>query len=55
MRESNKPQRTTEDVIAAFDREREAARELSRRYLEQTRAARVHDRPVYIERRRKPR
>lgn len=46
---------TNEEVIAAFDRERDEARELSRRYAEQFRESRDHDRPVYIERRRRPR
>ena len=46
---------TSEEVIAAFDRERDHARELSRRYAEQFRQSRAHDRPVYIDRRRRPR
>jgi hypothetical protein len=44
-----------EDIIAAFDRERDQARELNRRHSEHTRTSRAHDRPVYIERRRNPR
>jgi hypothetical protein len=44
-----------EEIIAAFDRERERIKELNRRHAEQVRATRDHDRPVFIERRRHPR
>jgi hypothetical protein len=47
--------RQHEDVIAAFDREREAAQELGRHHHEQVRSARAANQPVYIERRRNPR
>ena len=40
-----------EDVIAAFDREREQARELNRRHTELVRASRANDRPVRTDRR----
>jgi hypothetical protein len=36
----------TEDIIAAFDRERAQAQELRRRHYEYLRAARGHDRPA---------
>lgn len=39
-----------EEVIAAFDREREQAREWGRRHTEQVRASRANDRPVHTER-----
>lgn len=56
MGESQKRgERTSEEVIAAFDREREQAQEWGRRYAEQMRESRWNDRPVYIERRRRPR
>jgi hypothetical protein len=38
--------RRAEEIIAAFDRERAEAHELSRRYIERVRAAREHDRQV---------
>ena len=37
-------QKRTEEIIAAFDRERAEARELNRRYVERVLAAREHDR-----------
>lgn len=40
---SNNP---TEDIIAAFDRERAEANELRRRHTEQVRSSRTNDRPV---------
>ena len=36
----------TEDIIAAFDRERAQAQELRRRHYERLRATRGHDRPA---------
>jgi hypothetical protein len=40
------PIKPTEDVIAAFDRERAEANELRRRHTEQVRSSRYNDRPV---------
>lgn len=40
------PNNPTEDVIAAFDRERAEANELRRRHTEQVRSSRNNDRPV---------
>jgi len=40
-----------EDIIAAFDREREEAKELRRRHSELVRASRSNDRPAPSERR----
>ena len=40
------PQSRAEEIIAAFDRERAEARELTRRHLERMRAARENDRQV---------
>jgi hypothetical protein len=44
-----------EEIIAAFDREQELARELNRRHTEHVRNSRSDDRQVYIDRRRRPR
>ena len=56
MAESTKPKDSRpEDIIAAFDRERDQAREWNRKHAEQVRGSRTHDRPVFIERRRAPR
>lgn len=56
MRERKKGKQTTsEKVIAAFDRERDQAHEWNRRFTEQVRESFANDRPVYIERRRRPR
>jgi hypothetical protein len=56
MGESKKPQETRpEEIIAAFDREREVAQELNRRHSEHVRTSRSEDRTVHIERRRRPR
>jgi hypothetical protein len=53
MGESKKPQEfRPEEIIAAFDREREQAHELNRRHTEQVRTSRANDRQVHIERRR---
>jgi hypothetical protein len=52
---ANTPNPQHDDIIAAFDRERNRVREWSRRYAEQVHELRRRDRPVYIERRRKPR
>jgi hypothetical protein len=45
----------TEEIIKAFDRERETAREFHRRHTDATRDSRWRDRQVFIERRQKPR
>ena len=56
MGQTKPPKPTSrEDIIAAFDREREQAHELRQRHAEQIRNSHRHDRPVYVERRRKPR
>ena len=44
-----------EEIIAAFDREHAEARQWSRRHADQLRDSYTSDRPVYIERRRRPR
>jgi hypothetical protein len=47
MGNSKEQQQTrTEEIIAAFDRERAEARELNRRHLERIRASREYDRQV---------
>jgi hypothetical protein len=57
MGETKDPQerRPTEEIIAAFDRERAEAEELRRRHSEKVRAANANDRQSLIERRRRPR
>jgi hypothetical protein len=45
----------TEEIIKAFDREREAARDLHRRHTDSTRDSHWRDRQAFIERRQKPR
>ena len=56
MGESKQPREARpEDVIAAFDREREIARELNRRHTEHVRNARAGDRPIQAEPRRRQR
>ena len=42
----------TDQVIAAFDRERDEAHEHRRRHDERVRASREQDRPAYVERQR---
>jgi hypothetical protein len=50
MREDRKsPNTPTEDIIAAFDRERAEANELRRRHSEQVRSSRANDRLVRSE------
>lgn len=49
----SKKQRTTEEVIAAFDRERAEAHEQRRLLVERIRASREHDRPVKNDKRHK--
>ena len=44
-----------EEVIKAFEREREASRDLSRRHADVVRDSHSRDRQVFLERRRKPR
>jgi hypothetical protein len=56
MGESKQPRETRpEDIIAAFDREREIAHELNRRHTEHVRNSRADDRPIQVERGRRPR
>ena len=45
----------TEEIIRAFERERDAARDLHRRHADSTRDARHRDQQVLIERRKHPR
>lgn len=47
--------RKSEELIKAFDRERDQARELSRRHEQTVRSSHASDRQVLIERRRFPR
>ncbi len=47
--------RKSDELIKAFDRERDQARELSRRHEEGVRSSHAGDRQVLIERRRFPR
>jgi hypothetical protein len=44
------PHSLTEDIIAAFDRERAEANELRRRHSEQVRSSRANDRPAASDR-----
>jgi hypothetical protein len=44
------PHSPTEDIIAAFDRERAEANELRRRHSEQVRSSRTNDRQVVNDR-----
>lgn len=44
-----------EEIIGAFEREREAAHDLHRRHTDLTRASHHRDQQVFIERRQKPR
>ena len=44
-----------EEIIRNFEREREAARDLTRRHRDATRDAHQRDRQVFIERRKHPR
>jgi len=56
MSETNQAQDSRpEDIIAAFDRQAQLAQELNRRHTEHVRSARSDDRPVRVERRRRPR
>ena len=47
--------RKSEELIKAFDRERDQARELNRRHEQNVRSSHAGDRQVLIERRRFPR
>jgi len=47
---TGKKVRLADDIIAAFDREREKADELRRQHTDQVRNARANDRPVYPDR-----
>ena len=51
--EKNIDDHATEEIIAAFDRERAEAKELHRRHGEQVRASRANDRPVTDDRKRR--
>ena len=42
-----------DEVIAAFDREREQVKELNQRHTEQVRVSRANDKPLHTDRRRK--
>ena len=56
MNEVNQSQDSRpDDVLAAFDRERQMAQELNRLHTEHVRSSRADDRQVRIERRRRPR
>jgi hypothetical protein len=55
-REKNQSQEFgPDDIIAAFDRQREAAQEFNRRHTDHVRNSRAGDRQVLIDRRRRPR
>ena len=45
----------TEELIKAFERERETARDLSRRHSDGVRDSHARDQQILLERRRKPR
>jgi hypothetical protein len=49
------PGRLNEEIIKAFDRERDTAQELNRRHAESSKNSHRRDRQVLIERRRHPR
>ena len=49
------PDPRTEELLKAFERERDAAHDLNRQHSETMREAQERDRQVLIERRRKPR
>ena len=56
MSEKNQSQETAPDqIIAAFDRERERMQELNRRHTDHVRSSRADDRQLLIDRRRRPR
>jgi len=56
MSEKNQSQESGPDeIIAAFDRQREVAQELNRRHSDHVRSSRADDRQVLIDRRRRPR
>jgi hypothetical protein len=55
MSERKQLNHKTEEILRAFDRQRSEARDLERRYAEETRHAHARDRQVLIERRRHPR
>ena len=56
MKETNEPPDSRpDDIIAAFDRERERVQELNRQHTDLVRNSRADDRPVRVERRRRPR
>ena len=49
------PESGPDDIIAAFDRQREVAQELNRRHTDHVRNSRTDDRQVLVDRRRHPR
>lgn len=55
MGETNNQRIDPQDVIAAFDREREAAQELNRRHAEHVRNSRRDDQQILVERGRRTR
>jgi hypothetical protein len=56
MGERKPPERgRTEELIAALERERSEARDLSRRHADEVRSSHHRDKQVLIERRRNPR
>lgn len=56
MNEKNQsPEYGPDEIIAAFDRQREVMRELNRRHTDHVRNSRADDRQVIIDRRRRPR
>ena len=56
MKDGKPPERgRTEELIAALERERSEARDLSRRHAEDVRSSHHRDKQVLIERRRQPR
>ena len=56
MNEQNQSQDSGPDeIIAAFDRQREVIQELNRRHSDHVRNSRADDRQVLIDRRRRPR
>ena len=55
MADNGKKRFDTQEIIAAFDRERAEAHEHRRRHREWVRTSREKDRPAFGERQRKPR
>ena len=55
MEDQKRDPRTANEIIEAFERERERIRELNRQHTENVRNSHSNDRQVLIERRRRPR